>query len=758
MLATLYDLLLNRWRWIFVAIVTGSLVMAWLAKQIRVDEMVQPLYDTHSDSYKDYTEFVATFADEDILLIAVQSSHPVNRPESLAQLSNAKKSLLGLDGVLEIISLSDLIQPVSVDVEKMQDNADDPSIVFDTSVDIDWLRKIFPLTNRLVSADRLAAGFIVLLKPDVALGHGLDSLLSQMQKRLEVHLTDFHKPAIVGMPIVHMAVKKYTLQTAVSFGGLAILVGTLIAFYIFRSIRVTLVTTIVSGVALIWVLGCMVLFNIQVNTVTSLCFGFILVVATMITMHLVTQFFEAHRLSSDRESSLRIAVTTVLRPCFFCAVTTAVGFASFLLSPVSAIRQAGMVISSGTLFTFLLAFPLAVGMLRICRPPSQASLTVLTRDLSARVLFFLENMGLKQSGFTLALGCIFIVFMGMGLAGIEIDTYILDALNNDSEEKMQIKKVDRLMGLPDSISLIITAPESELRGPTLWDQLNTLNTKLNAIPQIKRIESPLPLMEYLQTHGLEIQEVFNYDIKNAKSPFAGYLDPASNAIRMALFIDHADPPNLVQLTRDIERIASDTMAAHLQITVTGQLGLAASQSVSLVRSQSRSLLFVLAVITILMILQLRSISLGLMSLVPNIFPLMTIFGCMGWLDIKLDPLTIFSVVISFGLSVDDTIHYLSHVKSALESEKTGDNLEHGLRHAFRITARALFSTTMVLSISCLALIFSPFQHIASLGLLIAAAALSAYWADVVFMPALILRFRPLQRQIYHAIASRSPNA
>ena len=146
-----------------------------------------------------------------------------------------------------------------------------------------------------------------------------------------------------------------------------------------------------------------------------------------------------------------------------------------------------------------------------------------------------------------------------------------------------------------------------------------------------------------------------------------------------------------------------------------------------------------------MMVQLKSIVLGVLSLIPNLFPLVTIFGIMGWCHIPLDPLTIFAAVISFGLSVDDSIHFLTQLKREIAASTPEQTVRHCLTAAYDVTSRSLVSTTAVLFFSALGLVFSSFNHVFVLGILISSASIMALVGDLIFMPALILSVKPLNR-------------
>ena len=157
-----------------------------------------------------------------------------------------------------------------------------------------------------------------------------------------------------------------------------------------------------------------------------------------------------------------------------------------------------------------------------------------------------------------------------------------------------------------------------------------------------------------------------------------------------------------------------------------------------------------------MTIQLRSIILGLLSLIPNLFPLISIFGIMGWFHIPLDPLTIFAAVISFGLSVDDSIHYLTQLKREMVISKARRNIQGCLLNAYYRTSRALVSTTTVLFLSSLGLLFSSFSHVFSLGVLISSASIIALIGDLIFLPGAVLTFNPLKKMLSKKIWKTNP--
>ena len=215
---------------------------------------------------------------------------------------------------------------------------------------------------------------------------------------------------------------------------------------------------------------------------------------------------------------------------------------------------------------------------------------------------------------------------------------------------------------------------------------------------------------------------------------APFLSSDGRRIRLDVHIRDLSSRQIEELLGKIIGTARSTMKGNIRVDLAGQMIYLRYQTRGLVAAQVKTLGIALFVITGMMMIQLRSVRLGLLSLIPNLLPLFTIFGIMGWAGIPLDPLTVFAAVISFGLSVDDSIHYLTAVKDNLAE---GQPVGAALGTAYAQTANALIATTAVLCLASAGLMLSQVSHVFYLGLLVASAALAALAGDLMLLPALV---------------------
>jgi hypothetical protein len=213
------------------------------------------------------------------------------------------------------------------------------------------------------------------------------------------------------------------------------------------------------------------------------------------------------------------------------------------------------------------------------------------------------------------------------------------------------------------------------------------------------------------------------------------------------------------VSRIIEKIgatATNVMGNSAKISVTGEQAVFAAQASEVVRSQVLSLILALCGITLLIMIQLRSWVLGVLSIFPNIPPVAVIIGLMGWLGIPLDNVTVFAVAVAIGLAVDDTIHYLTQLKRDIASPaRTGQSVREILENSYKHTGKTLISTSSTLFFGFLMLSVTPTLPAIYFGFLGAASIIVALWGDLVFLPSVILTFPPIRRLLEREIAANT---
>lgn len=741
-------------------VIVVTALISWNIPHLKTDPTFESAIWKDSASYHRYMRFTEQFGKEIFLLIAVETKQTVRDPAALKRIEQLTRDLEAVKGLSNVLSIANLrffreehgrfgAFPL------LETDDGEPQLPPDE--ELKRLKSAFPPAELLISDDAHTVG--LLGKVDLPLQMDIPAIRELLERvRSVVQATapsgsDFR---IVGPPVIWEAMQRYTIRTAIKFGLLCFLIGNLVSLYIFKSVRVGAVTALIAGISAAWVLGLMSLFGIALNSVTSLAFGMVMIVTATTVIHIVTHFLDQFRAAGDRESAIRRALGVVARPCLMCSVTTAAGFASITVSPIPLMRQLGAIMSLSVMCSFILAIALTPAFFTVLRAPDALLYRRMSRDWMAVIFERIERFVFGHYRVCTALVTVLLCSLAVGIPRVGTDALVLRMLADSTKVAQDIHFVDKHLATIHSMDLVVDAGAGAFRKPEAWKKIKAVVTAVGTVGDVISIDSPLGLLRYLQelfsNPGASEEELFSNPklvpqlltvvslSTEGKRILARYLDPPLGKVRLTVRIrKNLDVP-LVQTAERIRSQASAAVDEKDRVYLTGYLALFAEQAVLTARSQKMSFVLAFCCITLLMIMQLRSGTLGLLSLIPNLLPVAVIFGLMGWLRIPLDPVTVFAAAVSIGLSVDDTIHYLTQVRRQIHAVGEAGHIRECLWEAYQITGKALLSTSAVLFFALLSLINSPFSPIASFGFLGAVAIFAALIGDLVFLPALILSF------------------
>ena len=759
------DIIVNRRGYLVGLVIVLTACFAWFAPGMEADRTMKSGVSSDSPEYAVYQEFLETFGNEEFILVAVKSGTPASDPGVLQAASKLTTELKRLEHVDEVISLSSLLLFQQRDgkfgsfpiIRRQQGVFTLPS-----DKEVAALRQTLPVLDHLLSRDSTTLGFIVKLSEDAKLNPPLiEKILARIDSAVRTSFPDRLDHRIVGAPVIIQSIHKYNIHTALMFGILCSLICTLVSFYLFKSLKVTGITLVVVGAAVVWVIGLMALTGVQLNSTTGLSFGMILVVSVAAVVHIVTHYNERFKIVKDREEAMRQALAIVARPCLMCSLTTATGFASITVSTIPMVRQLGFIMSLGVLASYILAVVITPALLVKMNPPDEKVYKRMAGDWLATAFGKLEVFVFAHYRLCTVLGLGLVALMIAGTPRITSDTQVLRMLTDRTGEIQDLKFVERNLANVYSLEIVLEGPDGTFKKPDTWKTIQELERRVMDIPQVDRTDSLLSALQYLQgvvteasdspprrlfTHRDLIPQLLALMSFSAdgKGILRRYVNDRFSRARISVRIVNSPDVPVGETLGRVKQAVHDYASRIGSGTVTGALAVFETQASDLVRAQTISLLLALSCITMLMVIQFRSLTLGLVSLIPNVVPLTVIFGMMGWCGISLDTVTVFAATVSIGLSVDDTIHFLAQLQREI-GRKTGPvEISVCLAQAYGTTAKALMSTSAVLFFGFLVLLSSPFRPVTAFGILGSAAVLTALAADLVFMPSVILTFRPCE--------------
>jgi hypothetical protein len=551
--------------------------------------------------------------------------------------------------------------------------------------------------------------------------------------------------------------QKYFIDTmqfeTVMFIGMSFILIIVFLWFAFKSWWGIWIPLTIVSVSMIWITGFMGAVGEPMNLVLTVLPTIIFVVAMSDVIHLVSKYIDELRLGKSKKDAILTAYKEVGVATLLTSVTTAIGFLTLLFVNMNPVKVFGIYISLGVLFAFILAYTLLPSLLVLFKKPkiSQKKYTsnFWYKYLHNSFIFIVSNK------VKIVVGTLIVVIISFfGISKIETNYFLLEDLKEDNEMRQQFNFFDKeYMGLR-AFQLVLNVKDSskKVTDYEVIQQINKLDSFLMSDYGLKQTFSlPFVLKMANRTEHGGQNKYFKLPNKKQTQKFLKKIKKFDKGGQLSQFVDSTGKFARISSTlgdkgryiisEKNERLFNfintniDTDLLDIQLTGTGHL-LDKNMS-KLANSLTKGLFFAVLLVSLLMGILYKSVKIVLLALIPNILPLIMLGGILGYLGIDLKVSTAIIFTISFGIAVDDTIHFMSKFK--LELNK-GKSILYALKRTYLSTGRAIVLTTLILCSGFLLLMFSDFLGTYYIGLLISLTLLFALVADMVVLPVLIILF------------------
>jgi predicted RND superfamily exporter protein len=589
----------------------------------------------------------------------------------------------------------------------------------------------------LLSSDLHTAGILVNPTDTALAPHTLEAWTAALRELVQRHATQGRHTYIAGTPIERHDVASYLQRDQQLTVPIVFMILLGITYGLYRQLRLALIPLACVLLSLNWTLAVVGFSGIQLNLITSLLSPVIMVVSVSAAIHLINAFLTAQAADMPPTEAVTHALQQVGMACWLTAFTTMLGFFSLLVSPVPAVREfaafAGIGVGLSAVITITVV-PLA--LLQYGHVPLPPQRYPVMHAIERTLIHCFHWMVAHR----LTICCVTLVILAVSLAGIPHlteGTDIVRALKRTAPLRLSTEFIDHHLTGVNSLEIILTLPETGAN-PAFIRQTLAFSTWLRHQPGVTTVHSPWEVFRSLPAEYLANDEQLRVlaALLPLSLPLEHWLSADANALRISARVNAMASDRLLKLARDITRHAEQT---DLDVKLTGANYLLALMSRTLVLTQIRSLLIAIILILSCIALTLRSGKLGLIAAIPNLVPLLILFGLMGWGGVMLSTATTMIASVALGLIVDDTIHLLYGYRRATQ---TGLTSPQALQHAIRHTGPALVITTLILTLGFWAGLVGSFKPTVSFAFLTGLTMLTALLADLLVLPAILLIRNP----------------
>ncbi len=526
----------------------------------------------------------------------------------------------------------------------------------------------------------------------------------------------------------------------------------LVALLSFRSIFGALVPLTTVGIALVWTLGIVAAAGRALNVITVVLPPLILVVGFAYAVHVVSEYHDLlrHGEGEDtRRKTVRKALLLVALPVVLTGVTTAIGFLSLAISPLTAIREFGVFTTAGVLITMVVS--LTFGPALLCLVPAPKRLAA-SEDpghdpvdrLAERTAWF--AIGKRTA--ILATGAAVALIAAYGVTQIQISTDVVKLFHPEHRVRVDFEAVNANLEGSDAVYVVLEADYSDaFKEPVNLRIIEELQGWLEEQPKVGGTTSVADYVKLIhrgfsgEDAPLEIPDskelVTQLMFFGANDEMESFVDSRWQTVSILTRSRAIDSADVTSLVAAIEAHLT-TLPEHLRGRVTGNSVLINQTSDDIALGQSQSLSLAFVVIYGVLCLLFTSFRVGLLALIPNVLPVLVYFGTLGWTGVTLNTTTGLVACLVLGIAVDDTIHFLARFNSA--AKRLGEEAR-GVVEALVTVGRPVTYTTAALCLGFLAISTSTLQNQREFGLLAAFTLGVAWLSDVIFTPALAARMR-----------------
>ena len=589
---------------------------------------------------------------------------------------------------------------------------------------------------------------------------------------------------IAGLPAINASLNTIMQKDVGGSMGLSLLIMLVILFILFRHPLGVVGPFFVVVQAMFWTFGTMAALGSPMTMVMNAMPAFLICVGICDSIHIQSVYRDLRADGVDNREAIVRAVALTGVPVLYTTLTTCIGLLSFQFAELGAIRSLGVFAAYGVALAFLLSIVFLPIVLSFNTRQVLASkrgdgrsdwIDVILRgcNLASRPGTGVSGPNYRSRNVTLAIGMVLMVATLLGMSQIQVRHDPLEWMPADSPVRVAFDKVDEHIGGSANIDLMISEkPDHAMKSTEVIMSLSALEDHIRAYEDPSRgsiVGSVNSLVDVVKETNRAIHEN-NPDFNQVP------LKPGATEDLLTLF-ENESPSNLRQLatvdmkkslmrvrvkwldaasygplTTHIEKGIQEVAGDTIQVQATGTVFNIFSVIQRIITDLIRSFGTAFVVITLMIILMLRSVKLGLIAIVPNLLPIGMVLGCMGYFGVPLDGMNLLIASISIGIAVDDTIHF--HHVFKKHYDLSGD-VEAALAHAFSHAGRSLVVTSLLLFCGFSVFLHATLFNVQRFGLLVMGSTLFALFADLVISPAMLRYFYRSAKQPSSVIPNTS---
>lgn len=715
--------------------------------------------------YSDYQHFRSIFGEEANVIILAISDPDFFRQENLEKWMILEKKIKEIDSVDWTMSVTSTAVMYRNDSLKKLEFRNITSGIPSSQAQCDSISalvKNLPFYEGILFQQK-SNSYIMFAGLSKNIIHSKERI--QVVKELREVIASFEQETgkhlyISGLPFIRTDTIVRSQREIIIFVILAAIITALVLFLFFRSFWGIVVPLLVVGIGIIWSNATLVMLGYKITTLTGLIPPLIIVIGIPNAVFMITRYHQEYLKYGNQVRALMRVVEKTGKAIFLTNLTTSIGFGTLLITNSKMLEEFGLVIFINIMCLFVLSLLLIPIFFSFMPPPGKRHLRHLTNK---RTNFFVNTLVKTVEKFRpviFVVSAIVAVVSLIGISRLKASGRVADDVPKNSRTFKDLKFFEeKFTGVMPFEIMVDTRKNNGIFNPSLWKKIDILQDSIDSYPQFSKAVSAVNLIkyanqafyggtpdEYRLPSQLDLPAISKYvdssfaTTQQGNSALSSYMDKDRRYIRIHSQMADIGTYDMKKVTRKVEADIREIFGEESQVDIilSGASLVIMKGTDYLLRNLFGSLLVAVLLIAGIMALLFRTPKMVLISLIPNLIPLVFTAGLMGWLDIPVKASTCLIFSVAFGISVDDTIHYLAKYRQELK------HYDGDIRQAvFKSLAEAGISmgyTSIILFFGFSIFMASEFGGTVALGMLVSITLFVAMFTNLLLLPSLLLAF------------------
>ncbi|WP_394747398.1 efflux RND transporter permease subunit [Spongiimicrobium salis] len=741
-----------------IAAITVFLGFQW--EKMRFSNTQANLLPNDHPVNQEYQAFLERFGEEGNTIVMAISDSALFTPSKFERWNKLSKQLEAFPEVDFVLSTDNLQELVKDDNEEVFVLKPFLESTLETKVEVDslveHLLNDLPFYENLIyNKETKTIRTIMYMDQDIVntavrkdfILEDLANLVNDFEKETQMDVR------VSGMPYIRTKNSQNIIDEIGKFIGAALAVTSLIFFFFFRSFRATFISMCIVIIGVMWAFGILGLLQYEITVLTALIPPLIIVIGIPNCIFLINKYQQEVKKHGNQALSLQRVISKIGNATLMTNVTTASGFATFIITDSKLLKEFGIVASINIIGIFILSLLIIPIVYSFMSLPKTKHLKHLNKRWIDRFVNWMENIVRERRIAVYIFSIALLVASIIGIYQIDISGSPIEDMPKKSSFFKDIRFFEKEFKGIMPVEIVVDAkrPRGILKPATL-KRMDRLGQVIDDIPELSKPISVVNLVKYSKQafySGIPKyyqlptaqENTFITDVARKSSNNANllksFVDSTGQVARITTYMRDVKTDRMEEIEEDLlKEIAKIFPEERYEVHMTGNALLFLKGTKYLVKNLVLSLALAIGLIALFMAYLFRSFRMIIISLIPNLLPLVITAGVMGFVGVPIKPSTILVFSIAFGISVDDTIHFLAKYRQELTANNW--KIKKSVYAALRETGVSMFYTSIVLFFGFSVFIISNFGGTVALGALVSATLLFAMLANLTLLPSLLL--------------------